>query len=542
MMNTFGTAVEENVASSEMFPLDIFAAKEHGIEKWRREFMWPLSDEWYARLCGTIEAAFVRHIVSDDSFIKNILLIQSGMRSEIWHYFHAVAVIRELREKNITPVFSDRGKPYSDIMRNRHDADGITVRRQRLGVKAMRIEMTELLRPFIYNFVLNKVTRVRMGRPQASVYGSLNHIMAHYLKRYPYSIDFMTRLHIPYIAGLESRLKNKVLDVSKCLARELTQIAGNIGIPITSDEEAYVRSLVEDRLVKAAQTYMYLKGRLKSIGRTHLWLVNPGDIVSRALCTIVRENMGRVTTFTHGGNTGLYDTSVMSLSEFAFADEFITYSGNSIKLFERIRDSHTPQTFHKVRITSSDCDYYNRLRHKCRNGLLPKRIKKVMLIGYPHNQTRNYQANGYFSPMRLDLELRLVDMLKKAGYEVIYKVHPDRRKEIEGVFDSKVDVIGGYFENCLDKADAFLFGHIRTTSFPAALCTNKPIIALEMEGGVFRPFVDAMDLLKKRCTFVRTSFDERNRIVFDEDELLSALAKNPEPVNNEYVERYYFAQ
>ena len=144
--------------------------------------------------------------------------------------------------------------------------------------------------------------------------------------------------------------------------------------------------------------------------------------------------------------------------------------------------------------------------------------------------------------MRLDLELRVVDVLKKSNYYVIYKPHPDRTEEAKGIFEGRVDEVlyKGYFENFLDAADAFIFGSIRTTAFSFALCTKKPIIFFQMAEEPFKPFSEPMEPLKKRCTFIHTKFDNRNRIIFDKRELLDALAKRPAAPDNEFIERYMF--
>jgi hypothetical protein len=121
-------------------------------------------------------------------------------------------------------------------------------------------------------------------------------------------------------------------------------------------------------------------------------------------------------------------------------------------------------------------------------------------------------------------------------------VHPDRRQEAKGLFQgfSNVEIWEGYFEDYLDKADAFIFSHLRTASFSAALCTNKPIISLILEPEPFKPSLEAMELLGKRCRFVDAQFDKRNRIIFNEKEFLACLAKRPEFPNNDFLKKYMF--
>ena len=41
---------KEGAISEGEFPVDIFAVKEYGVERWRKDFFWPVSDSEYIRL------------------------------------------------------------------------------------------------------------------------------------------------------------------------------------------------------------------------------------------------------------------------------------------------------------------------------------------------------------------------------------------------------------------------------------------------------------------------------------------------------------
>ena len=167
-------------------------------------------------------------------------------------------------------------------------------------------------------------------------------------------------------------------------------------------------------------------------------------------------------------------------------------------------------------------------------------MKKVMLIGYPMKPWREptYQSGGaIFWPMMLDLELRLVELLKESGYEPVYKAHPDRIPEVRGIFEDKCEVIYQPFRTkwrdssnlrrrwmaqIMAKMDILLFTTITTTAFSFALCTNRPIVALDLS---FRQpfFPEPAELLKKRIKVVPAVYDERSRIIFDKEALLGKL-------------------
>jgi len=271
--------------------------------------------------------------------------------------------------------------------------------------------------------------------------------------------------------------------------------------------------------------------------KIHLVLAGTANPFERALSIAVRQIGGRTTTFIHGGDVGFRNVSI-SL-DVTTADNFVVYTEKSAELFEAIKKDPAKCTS-STNIIAGETDEYFKLLKKYRTDLLPKDNKRVMIIGYPQNQWRRTLYIGGFSLARLDLELRLAETLHQAGYEVIYKAHPEKVSEIEGVFDSNVRLSRDYFEDVLDEADLFLFSTTTTTAFPIALCTNKPIVTLDLSFKLYEPFGDAMELFKKRCKVVSTEFDKRNRIVFNERELLDALAQRAELPNDEFLKTYYF--
>ncbi|HEC65179.1 MAG TPA: hypothetical protein ENI23_07795 [bacterium] len=140
--------------------------------------------------------------------------------------------------------------------------------------------------------------------------------------------------------------------------------------------------------------------------------------------------------------------------------------------------------------------------------------------------------------MQIDLELRIVNILKKAGYKVIYKNHPDGNlsDSIIDFFGSNVQTVSERLEEVMSHADAFLFYHSRSTTFGQALCTNKPIIYIN--GGWEDWLPEIYELIVKRCCIVSAHFDERNRLIINEEELLDALARKPVEPNFEFANSY----
>jgi hypothetical protein len=188
-----------------------------------------------------------------------------------------------------------------------------------------------------------------------------------------------------------------------------------------------------------------------------------------------------------------------------------------------------------------DSDYYLSLWNENRKTPLPRKIGSIMLMGFPMDPYRYPELPGHFSLFHLDLELRLMRFLKERGLRVIYKAHPDRAAEAEGIFEGLADEICFEpFERVADKGDATLFPHTDTSTFGIALCGLKPIIVIEMEGKTWNQ--ESFRLISKRCRMVPGRIDERNRIVFDEMRLQDSLAEEISDPNTEFLERFMFPQ
>jgi hypothetical protein len=157
-----------------------------------------------------------------------------------------------------------------------------------------------------------------------------------------------------------------------------------------------------------------------------------------------------------------------------------------------------------------------------------------MVVGYPMNAVRYLYSSGDFFLFQVDLELRMMRLFKENGFIVLYKVHPERRKEAEGIYEGACDqILGEPFEEVWPQADAIVYPITTSSTFGYALTTNRPLIALDLQGKRWNR--DAYDLLKKRCTMVPAWFTERNRVDFDEKNLLEALQRKPETPDYAYV-------
>jgi hypothetical protein len=545
--------ISNNELSDKIFPVDIFAVKEIGIKSWQDNFFWPVSDREFIGLTQDIDKIFTEYINNEPEEIGNLLLISHKLRLEYWHLFHAISVLDRIKALGMQPLISTASPWYRDlwagssirspifkqenISRAREFAPKRFARQARNKARAMVTTLRYNRNPF--KFFVSAA-----DKNKAEVHGSVNLIMESYIKSLPYWVSLGDKED--WLSAISANILPKSLgeaidNIAISLIDDLVSICNKHAITPKSSHIQYLKQLTKNELKNAAEMTSLINKKLSSKHPPHLLMLGIGNHFHRALCIAVRKIGGKVTNFSHGGHIGWYDTPIHAYSEFALSDEFITYTNNSVLLFEKIKDKYKPLRNNAVAIKSIYCDEYSKLLKKYGNWPIPKSIKRVMIIGYPHNPWRKFHASAALSLMQLDVELRVVEALNANGYQVIYKAHPDRINEVSGIFEHTAEFLGGYFEDCWHQADAYIFLGMRTTSFTHALYTNKPVFCFIMDDECYKPFPEVMELLHKRCNFIAAKFDEKNRITFETNELLDALNKKPAQPNMEFLQAYYFS-
>lgn len=524
------------------FPVDIYAAKEYGIEKWQKEFFWPVSDMDFADIYKSVEKCFKDRIKTADPEISGLLLLQADLRFEYLSFIHAFKVAEEVRKRNMALMYSDNSLWYKDIATDKPNyislARDLKEENMFASIKSGLLKMTKTV---ICNTSPSKVF-AGITRDKAYIYNTASDIMKDYMSKTRQFFFFTS--NSDWFSGyrfyeLPAGLKSNIRTLAVSITNEICKIAAEKGVNIPAGHADYLGKSTEAALINGARMAHSARGNVRGKKKTEVLISSLGNSLLRAVAFAAKEEGAKVISFSHGGHIGLHYTPTMAFSEFAFSDEFITYTKKSVENFEKIKSAYSLSGLNSTRIRSGDSDEFMKYRQKYGKKPLPEQIKRVMIIGYPHNLWRKPQAPASLSLMHLDFEMRLVDSLNEAGYEIIYKAHPHRARQIEGIFNKKAKVMSGYLEDCLDEADAYIFGAIRTTAFPLTLCTNKPVISFIMKNEPYEPLPEAMGLLKKRCDVIYTDFDERNRIVFNGNTLLDALSKPVKEPDNEFIETYY---
>ena len=307
-------------------------------------------------------------------------------------------------------------------------------------------------------------------------------------------------------------------------------------------------SFANDRFTGLARSYFFntLNAIEQCRKNVKKWSPKPilatgiGNVHHRIFSVAWKSIGGKTVNFTHGNSYCLaYKPGSITTGTHAVVDQYIASSkGEAALLGDAKKDfANGLDAFDQVIVNPTNV--YKPI-YKSFEAMTPiKKVKKVMLVGYPMSYHYHLYHPEQHALAHIHLELSLLKALKKHGYSTIYKAHPDTLKETRGIYNQFADeIIPEPFEQvCKDGlADCVLFGSSSTTTFGYVLLTKMPVVMLDTKGTYLHR--DVRPLLEKRCAFVDANTDDHGRLTFNEDRLIEAVEQSVGKMDMEIVQRY----
>jgi len=512
-------------------PIDIFSIKEYGIEKWHKKFFWPVAIDEYSSLLNEIEKLFRDIQDTCEPEVKDAFwILYSHFSIGVAQLLHDRLVMQRLRELKPDIIPSDFFSKISEEDKK----IGYLTSKPLPDIPSLRRRIYEYLRSYYKNYKQNGLKTLGCFSEQRFLVADgvnkekLEYAATHgkYIYQIPYSslkpynikvtkTTIATEKSVTgFIEGVKGIIKeydikikdNQLNDINNILTTEVQYIIN------------YVRSM---------------RKKLKNSKQKTILVKTVGNLYMRCLCIAGKKEGHHVVGFSHGNYTGIFNGCATTSIFMGVVGSFVTANKNSAKLFSVAAEEYLKPYGIDVKIESlKENKYYKELYNSFHDDKIPATIKSVMIIEDP--LTPSFQAWPHY----LDFNIRKAKVINKLkDIKLILKKHPDRLKESEDLYDNYYDeMINTPFEKVYDKADAYIFPHIGTTTFGFAVFSKKPILIFEhMFKYIWEPVHEP---LRKRCRVIPSWYDENSRIMFDEDELIKALRKKPIEPDTEYIEKY----
>ncbi len=165
-------------------------------------------------------------------------------------------------------------------------------------------------------------------------------------------------------------------------------------------------------------------------------------------------------------------------------------------------------------------------------------IRTVMVVGFPMDYLCYAHLRGCSTLSYAHLTANLISSLKKGGYRVVYKAHPDTSANTNAFFEAYADeVLVEDFTLAYRKADCLLYMTPYSTTFGVGVSSRLPVIYVDNRNwSLWHP--DIKRLLDKRAVPLAVHADESGRFSFDEAALLEGVRSSAGLDDYEVVLKY----
>ena len=521
---------------NKIIPLDIEAIKEIGVEKWQKDYYWPISDKLYTKVIDKIWDEFdeiCRHI---NPVLNDVLLSDTKFISFIASFIHCHIVKSACEKEGLIIISHQLSKVYLDpdweALSDIYCIPNNKIKRSELQLK-------RLLKRTLHNRHLSLFLNIfgLFRRSNTWSLGSFSEIKDVYIKKHNLYCDHHY-VELILSGDMPSVNATKINDLVEPIERFLHNLSiycetlFYFKMPIYEIKRCWLK-----RLTCMMQIYTFIQKK-KSIPKL-LLLTEVAKPTHKVIALAVQSKGGKVVGFTHGNNIGNLNRRLQGYNEYSHCNVYICPTEKSKELRQNEFKSNQLCNYRLTQFQSIELNQYKDIFDSSNIQQSVEYVRTVMIIGYPLTTIRyQYSAADYFY-FQLDLELRLAKLLKSNGYKVIYKAHPDTVDRVGGIFDNIVDeVLISPFEQTYQSADVLFFGCLTSTTFGYAVNTNKPIYLVDTEGQYWNNGV--YDLIKKRCTLIKSNFNQYNRLIFNEDCILKKLKEKQLEPNYEYVQKLMF--
>ena len=519
----------------DIIPTDVSSIRQIGIKNYQEKLFWPVSDHDFFLIIDFLIEAFDDLYEDLDTDGRDILLSDMTFIGFIIRHLHALAVYEFCSLKGIHIIagaeWKNTFKPAWEILCSELKN---SVRIGRLGFTLRRHGKN-----IAFNSHLNLWNRIKGHFSSDGLsLGSATRLRQEYL--------FLNSLFIDnhYSSTLLGKcdFENGNIDLSFSLKKKMQNITEVI--KNYCSEKLQVNLDVKSLLVCWVE-------RLKTLNTIYKFVLEHGPWPEYFLFTetgqpinkIVAHALGRkgvkTVSFHHGNYMGGTIEKLMAYNGPSSCREFVCPTSKCADSLSLVYKQTKISRFKNTRFTSTETKYYFEIWQKAREYPFREKIRKVMVMGYPMTPIRYFDYPGLYFYFQLDLELRLITLLKAHGFRVLYKIHPEVLTEVKSIFEMFCDkVISEPFENVWHEADALITKYSASTTFGFALCTNRPIFFINLEKEYWDP--EHYEELRKRCYMVDAWMTRENRIEFDEGKLIDGLSAKQEYPDFSYLKHYMF--
>lgn len=527
----------------KIYPVDIFGVKNIGIEEWMNSYYAPVTWKEYQGIYRDVFSFYATALKKyDDEIIYWLAISNIKLALLVSRYIFDLLRLLRMEEAGYDHVVGSAGKTPIHASSNLTELTKYKLIDGSFVHSGRRERIKNALRTVKYNLpLITNVNSIKnLSKPHFLVGSRSGKEVSSYC-----NANGISPIQIFPILFAQCSARHSVSDqqgsgLQGFVHDFLSMVVEQYPVFRNSNYE-----LLEDDInecFKYSSMYFHnCADLLKKIRRKTLLIEGIGNSSHRLFSSAWRYSGGGVVGFVHGNAyCTSYNTGGIADGTLSVLDKYVVSSRGYAEIVRHASEDFSMGLRVTADIIHNDRNVYRPLFEGLQKREPVREIKKIMLIGFPMNDQIYTWLPGGFALTYLHLELRLIKLLKTAGYYVIYKAHPDRINEVEGIFEGYAGNILKMerFEDVYDMADCLLFTQPHTTTFGFALLTKKPIVLINTKGETWFP--RAFELLKRRCGITNAEQDGSGRILFEDQDVINAVKSSLNNINYDILHEFAF--
>jgi hypothetical protein len=145
------------------------------------------------------------------------------------------------------------------------------------------------------------------------------------------------------------------------------------------------------------------------------------------------------------------------------------------------------------------------------------------------------------APLYADWQTRLIGLLENMPVDFSYKPHPGGLQPPPELAPGRyARTVAERFEKAVADVDVLIYDYPATTTLAVGLCTDRSIVLVDH--GTMRFGESHRDAIAERCRIVPATYDERNRLIVDREELQASICDGPTIFDPSYFRRLFLGE
>ncbi len=272
-----------------------------------------------------------------------------------------------------------------------------------------------------------------------------------------------------------------------------------------------------------------------------VWLGCGGSTIYNAVVIeVLRQKKIKVVTHDHGSGNAHHDQTLVHWTEFIYSDYFVQFNPIISKIRrdslnkKLLLGNNEPVIVDINHIRKSKKTYSNSIILNIKNE-----IKNISYVSTAFHGEGQRMRPIIHDMTYYDWQIKLISHLKKNNFNVLYKDHPESPTKLPKKFYNNFHLkqSNKKFENINLNTDMYIIDFIFSSTTPKILQSRIPVIFIDL--GFPEIKEEALELVKKRCYYLKAKYDNQSRLDIDWRQLDKYLNREIHNLDMSFPDLYF---